>query len=1375
MEKIAVVLVIFSAVARPKVSASDEVFIRIVPSSRLAIPKLVAANFPFDPPILVEVVNNRSERITTGSNSALIVWPVLSNSSLCISNDSRFVLQNGLGSFSGSICSSTPEVSITFAASTANGTAIVSEATPNITVTGEIHIAHFVKGVASGNDVAQVLVEGAVSDINEGISRYSDGGFILPGRKIFIRNYNHAGSRDESINAYRKMIKDRKVDPASRAQTILGFNSNLASRMLLPMAMIDQISVLSYANDTLSEFSDKDKYPYFSRLTYSKSTRYHGLIVYLVSRKWQDIILVETADSKIGKEFADQCNKSQIRIRYQVTFPVIENFNQEPAGKFAKHFARINSVGTKIIVTVAKKPTSFYMFAEAMSQNITSKNGFQWIGFDSEEDFPHANQPKRCHENMGMTFVSPYYNINGFSSPQWQSLWKRYFDVDTENEQMDAMTLWKSGGAGGLAYDAVHMYAFAIRKLIDMNMTVTGPAVAKTIRSIQFSTGMMSNLSMTSNGEPSKFLGRLSLVWPNQDSFDHFHGGKVQAGLIEPWDWSLARVLSNPTNGFFIIEPPESNYSVEVKSDGGPHMVHTIDWMHDAALKTGYIKTGPTFRNLRRYRSFRGLFSLGDQVQVEESWEFSQRHKRERIWLEEIEREEFILLPFRCELGCGGNNSDPEDFNLYDNGYCAGENMCICFKDSVGNALWDSKTCSNPVCKSGCIHGNCSSTSCSPEGGYCIAPSVCSCRKNFYGYGCSKKCACKYGMCNSGQFGDGACLSCDTGYVGENCTVSIYAVVFPMIIGLALLSAIMTSCISCYMRRSKIKAELLNDDWVVTWSQVKRSDKRAERNMFFGKDTLNESRARSKRLNTGTWKGIDVYFQKFNKPSIMATDSLRLDVKILKVLEHQNLVRFVGACLASPNVAVLTELAAKDICCGLEYLHQSEIGSHGRLKSSNCLIDSRWTLKLSGFGLRSFREEREDLSKVSLAKRNTFPIDIEAAEDGYFHLLWTAPEILKTGVQNLDQVGYGTKEGDVYSFAIVSSEICTRESPFEKLFLTNKEKIELIAGNTTPAITRIWNTYLASKNTEAGSPVRPCIAQSQWPVEPEQSKPLRLLIDRCWTSDPSLRPIPKDALKNLERVDPDNGQAMNKLVTMLERYSNNLEDIVNDRAKALNQEKQKTENLVSRLLPRPIVEDLKLGKNIEAEKFECISVLFSDLVDFHTISDLSSPFQVIETLNDLYNRLDSVVMGFDAHKIETVGSSYMVVSGLPILNGDRHAEVISDIALEFIEVARSMRIRHLPGTQLRLRIGIHSGDAAAGVVGLRVPRYCVFGGTVNIASNMEATCEPMRIQLTNDSMQLIRNSGNFKVEFRGGFDYKDCGYIESWWLIGRTSNPDEEN
>lgn len=102
------------------------------------------------------------------------------------------------------------------------------------------------------------------------------------------------------------------------------------------------------------------------------------------------------------------------------------------------------------------------------------------------------------------------------------------------------------------------------------------------------------------------------------------------------------------------------------------------------------------------------------------------------------------------------------------------------------------------------------------------------------------------------------------------------------------------------------------------------------------------------------------------------TESLRYEIKTIREMKHKNIIEFVGACLEYPNVVVLTELAAKgsldgvlsnddismpwifkyslmkDICRGLEYIHQSEIGSHGRLKSSNCLIDSRWTLKLSG-------------------------------------------------------------------------------------------------------------------------------------------------------------------------------------------------------------------------------------------------------------------------------------------------------------------------------------------------------------------------------------------------------------------------------------------
>jgi guanylate cyclase 2F len=88
--------------------------------------------------------------------------------------------------------------------------------------------------------------------------------------------------------------------------------------------------------------------------------------------------------------------------------------------------------------------------------------------------------------------------------------------------------------------------------------------------------------------------------------------------------------------------------------------------------------------------------------------------------------------------------------------------------------------------------------------------------------------------------------------------------------------------------------------------------------------------------------------------------------------------------------------------------------------------------------------------------------------------------------------------------------------------------------------------------------------------------------------------------------------------------------------------------------------------------------------------------------------------------VETIGDAYMVVGGLPVRIA-AHAEQIATMALDLLHQSGRFRIRHLPGTPLRLRIGIHSGPCCAGVVGLTMPRYCLFGDTVNTASRMEST------------------------------------------------------
>ncbi|XP_018411944.1 PREDICTED: guanylate cyclase soluble subunit beta-2-like [Nanorana parkeri] len=218
-------------------------------------------------------------------------------------------------------------------------------------------------------------------------------------------------------------------------------------------------------------------------------------------------------------------------------------------------------------------------------------------------------------------------------------------------------------------------------------------------------------------------------------------------------------------------------------------------------------------------------------------------------------------------------------------------------------------------------------------------------------------------------------------------------------------------------------------------------------------------------------------------------------------------------------------------------------------------------------------------------------------------------------------------------------------------------------------------------------------------------------------------------------------------------------------------EKKKTETLLYAMLPPHVANQLKEGKKVQAGEFPTCTILFSDVVTFTNICSACEPIQIVNMLNAMYSRFDHLTNVHDVYKVETIGDAYMVVGGVPI-PVETHVERVANFALGMRIAAREV-INPITGDSIQIRVGIHTGPVLAGVVGDKMPRYCLFGDTVNTASRMESHGVPDKIHLSPTTFQALKHK-DFDIVDRGVIDVKGKGKINTYFLIKNLLLSEEE-
>ncbi|MFN8299126.1 MAG: adenylate/guanylate cyclase domain-containing protein [Chitinophagales bacterium] len=218
-----------------------------------------------------------------------------------------------------------------------------------------------------------------------------------------------------------------------------------------------------------------------------------------------------------------------------------------------------------------------------------------------------------------------------------------------------------------------------------------------------------------------------------------------------------------------------------------------------------------------------------------------------------------------------------------------------------------------------------------------------------------------------------------------------------------------------------------------------------------------------------------------------------------------------------------------------------------------------------------------------------------------------------------------------------------------------------------------------------------------------------------------------------------------------------------DKNKVIQEEKKRSDELLLNILPEEVMHELKAHGKTQARNYSNATVLFADIKEFTKISERLSPDDLIEALDAYFERFDHVIAKYGIEKIKTIGDAYVCAGGVPSKN-EVSAHAMVSAALEFMhEVDRLREERSKIGKQtFEFRIGMHTGQLIAGVVGIRKFAYDIWGDTVNMAARMQQESEAGKVNISGATYELVKDK--FACVYRGKHEAKNKGEIDMYFV-----------